>query len=738
MAEIVKHIMLGGSAEFLARPYDTEVEMLVVAHLKAPEMQDEEAGGTENRAPISVSAVIDRSGSMEGGKLELVKQTLQFVVQNLKGTDRLGVISYDDTVREELRLQAMDDSGKQNACTAVSHIVTGGSTNLSGGLFSGIDQLRGVPISSPLPRALLPMRKTVNRLSRVNDDKPALTVNATSRLFYEEPVDELQDAQRFVEITLAFIDEKAPKFFESIKAAFTPAGAPEAPTTILSPPYVWTHRWNRCQPALADVPGPSEDSNAFAVHSSLKGKEVEDEKKPKKPKGVVALKSGLAQSGPSNVERKVRVAMPVTNTKSASSLSKSTLVPKKEKDKSGEKKKKLGSKAILDLCKDPSFGEGENEPVEQGTLKMTFVFTKECGGETHTLQQFIPASPFPSTFSFSLPYTEPLPPSTTQATKEEARAMRTFLLCLSRGKLPLNPDTASTIFYMLRTSSVSSVWLFTDGLANCGIRNTEMLKREMERRLQLMSGAACSVFTFGFGVDHDANMLRTLADAANGMYYFVEKEESIATAFTDCLGGLLSVVAQNIQLEISGSNGVQVQQILTKFSNTVSPDGSGGNVFLRDIYSEEERDIVALVRLPALPHECDEPLEVLTWALTYYNVLTGQQEQTSFCVKVARPKTAAPEQPPIALDKQRNRIRCTQAMELARNLADANELERAREELERAAEDIQRSASATDAFCQGLLGVPGPNGRPQGVRFGWEQIPDELRVSPRATTKLRL
>jgi hypothetical protein len=35
------------------------------------------------------------------------------------------------------------------------------------------------------------------------------------------------------------------------------------------------------------------------------------------------------------------------------------------------------------------------------------------------------------------------------------------------------------------------------------------------------------VYTFGFGKDHDPDMLKAISDAANGMYYFIENEEQV-------------------------------------------------------------------------------------------------------------------------------------------------------------------------------------------------------------------
>ena len=54
---------------------------------------------------------------------------------------------------------------------------------------------------------------------------------------------------------------------------------------------------------------------------------------------------------------------------------------------------------------------------------------------------------------------------------------------------------------------------------------------------------AC-VFTFGYGSEHDADSLHAIADAGNGLFYYIDNSDSIPESFCDCLGGLLSVAAQ--------------------------------------------------------------------------------------------------------------------------------------------------------------------------------------------------
>jgi hypothetical protein len=66
----------------------------VVTTFNAPIIKDE-----NKRVPIRLSAVLDKSGSMSGSKLTLVKATTRFMVHQLQDSDCLGIVSYDSMVR---------------------------------------------------------------------------------------------------------------------------------------------------------------------------------------------------------------------------------------------------------------------------------------------------------------------------------------------------------------------------------------------------------------------------------------------------------------------------------------------------------------------------------------------------------------------------------------------------------------------------------------------------------------
>jgi len=53
------------------------------------------------------------------------------------------------------------------------------------------------------------------------------------------------------------------------------------------------------------------------------------------------------------------------------------------------------------------------------------------------------------------------------------------------------------------------------------------------------------------------------------MYYHINSPEAIPLAFTDCLGGLLSVVAQNIQLTLEVPKGLQLTEVSTSYKKKI-------------------------------------------------------------------------------------------------------------------------------------------------------------------------
>merc|ERR1712063_65008 len=150
----------------------------------------------------------------------------------------------------------------------------------------------------------------------------------------------------------------------------------------------------------------------------------------------------------------------------------------------------------------------------------------------------------------------------------------------------------------LSPKTVVSTLLLTDGHANHGVTTAAGIISLMNHTWDKENAPTKSaVYTFGYGSDHNSQMLREIAEAGNGMYYFIENGDKIADCFADVLGGLLSVVAQNLVLTLEAQGDVEIQEIYTEYSKTEVTPKKKIRIQLADIQSEESRDIPLVLSL---------------------------------------------------------------------------------------------------------------------------------------------
>jgi hypothetical protein len=132
-------------------------------------------------------------------------------------------------------------------------------------------------------------------------------------------------------------------------------------------------------------------------------------------------------------------------------------------------------------------------------------------------------------------------------------------------------------------SKITSILLLMDGVSNQGVTTTQGIIKEMQKLAGSASGhtldatntdphpssfspnsltdaqpienLCATVHTFGFSLDHGSSLLKAIADAGSGVYFYVDTTDKIADAFANALGGLLSVVGQNIIFKFLGRGG---------------------------------------------------------------------------------------------------------------------------------------------------------------------------------------
>eukprot|EP00794_Sanderia_malayensis_P010279 gene10279-11335_t len=260
-------------------------------------------------------------------------------------------------------------------------------------------------------------------------------------------------------------------------------------------------------------------------------------------------------------------------------------------------------------------------------------------------------------------------------------------------------------------NEVASVLLFTDGLANSGITSAAGIVAAMkdpkkfdhvpsgpqqparhQSWLQKITGktpekaavdkptaatpgrpAAASVYTFGFGNDHDPSMLTAISDAGNGMYYFIENQDKIAESFGHCLGGLLSTVGQSINMDVSIKDGALIKEVHVHRPFEISEDKKSVKVNMGDLQSEEARDVVLKLSIDALPIPREEtPQPLFDVVANYFNVVTSDVATAVGHLGVVRTTVAdhVTDERNVEIYRQKYRIEASAAIAQATDLAD--------------------------------------------------------------------
>lgn len=106
------------------------------------------------RVPLSLALVLDRSGSMQGGRLETCKIAADRFIAMLGEEDEVGVICYDGVVDELVPLQSAGIA-RRAAALAFRGLDPRGSTNLYDGWFAGAQMIASRANPERLCRAVL-------------------------------------------------------------------------------------------------------------------------------------------------------------------------------------------------------------------------------------------------------------------------------------------------------------------------------------------------------------------------------------------------------------------------------------------------------------------------------------------------------------------------------------------------------------------------------------------------------
>ena len=120
----------------------TSASIGLMVEIDAPEAR---VTNVVERPARGVVFVVDRSGSLGGGRLEVVKSTILDILGQLDKNDYLSLVTFDDQVDVAVPLQRVGDLDLATTRKLIGDLQTGGSTNLERGYRFGLGEAANAP-----------------------------------------------------------------------------------------------------------------------------------------------------------------------------------------------------------------------------------------------------------------------------------------------------------------------------------------------------------------------------------------------------------------------------------------------------------------------------------------------------------------------------------------------------------------------------------------------------------------
>ena len=155
---------------------------------------------------------------------------------------------------------------------------------------------------------------------------------------------------------------------------------------------------------------------------------------------------------------------------------------------------------------------------------------------------------------------------------------------------------------------VNRLILLSDGLANVGPSSPA----DLEALGLTLAKDGISVTTIGLGLGYNEDLMTKLAFKSDGNHYFVENADNLTEVFDKELGSTMSVVAQEIQVELICAHGIRPVRILGREGQI---KGQKISVSINQLYSKNEKHFILEVEVPV--SEANEIKRIADVAVRY-------------------------------------------------------------------------------------------------------------------------
>lgn len=144
--------------------------------------------------------------------------------------------------------------------------------------------------------------------------------------------------------------------------------------------------------------------------------------------------------------------------------------------------------------------------------------------------------------------------------------------------------------------ALARCFLLTDGLANAGITDPEHIASEAAG---IREHTGISTSTFGVGNDYNELLLGPMAVAGGGQFHHLRTADEITKSFVGELGGLLTIAARQVYLELEVEPNVNIDLISAYWEKTVPANTAQRSIALSDLQNGDEQHVIIRFGFPA-------------------------------------------------------------------------------------------------------------------------------------------
>ena len=168
----------------------------------------------------------------------------------------------------------------------------------------------------------------------------------------------------------------------------------------------------------------------------------------------------------------------------------------------------------------------------------------------------------------------------------------------------------------LNTARVNRMVLLSDGQANVGPRSPN----ELGRLGEVAARQGISITTIGLGLGYNEDLMTQLAVNSDGNHAFAENAGDLAQIFQHELGDILSVVAQDVQIDIQFDPGVTPVRAIGR---DAAITGNKARVSLSQLYAKQQKHVLFEVKVP--PGAAGKKRGLADVAVSYANMVSKQK-----------------------------------------------------------------------------------------------------------------